>query len=454
MTTTSTTTTSPDDSAPRNITPPINIDMSGIYDLCHPGQGGDDRSASTSSSCMYGTTILSSLAPSSLTQSFQFQDDETRAKSDTAHASTTSSLSLSLNPSMVDSSVIIPSNSNLHRASLSQSSISSSGDISSCDVSYSSQCYAPELFANIGRSLILASASKNGNDDDGCDSLPELSGVTTSAAKGVKWWDQLQTDDDWDKFRASAHDCLNSLVAGEMKDMRHGKFSRESGSSVTKTLATKEITQQNSEGLFRVRQWLQGLYEAFTASAVGFISEESSVKTNYITSLVKEIVDIQQQLEKLPPAPPTLPEGFPLHDLPSESRDLLVQYRAHLDAWRREAMPQHDELSAKYGQCQEKLLAAIIDAEEAQFWGTKKDSVENEETIGVYVKEDECKTLGTVNDDGYVDVIEKDSPLWDEASETRLDLQSRCQLTLSAALVAALTAGAGFFLTLQSKRSR
>jgi len=451
---TSTTTTSPDDSASRNITPPMNIDMSGIYDLRHPGQGGDDRSASTSSSCMYGTTILSSLAPSSLTQSFQFQDDETRAKSDTAHASTTPSLSLSLNPSMVDSSVVIPSNSNLQRASLSQSSISSSGDMSSCDASHSSQCYAPELFANIGRSLMLASASKNSSDDDGCDSPPELSGVTASAAKGVKWWDQLQTDDDWDKFRASAHDCLNSLVVEEKKDMRHGKFSRESGSSMEKTLVTKEVTQQNRVGLFRVRQWLQGLFEALTSSAVGFVSEEKSAKTNYISSLVKQIVEIQQQLEKLPPAPPTLPEGLPLDDLPSESRYLLVQYRDRLDAWRREAMPQHEELSTKHVQCQEKLLAAIIDAEEAQFWGTKKDSMENEEKVVGYEKEDECQTLGTVNDDGYVDVIEKESPLWDEVSETRVDLQSKCQLTLSAALVAALTAGAGFFLTLQSKRSR
>ena len=80
--------------------------------------------------------------------------------------------------------------------------------------------------------------------------------------------------------------------------------------------------------------------------------------------------------------------------------------------------------------------------------------MENEEKVVGYEKEDECQILGTVNDDGYVDVIEKESPLWDEVSETRVDLQSKCQLTLSAALVAALTAGAGFFLTLQSKRSR
>lgn len=429
---------------------------------------GDDGSVSTSSS--HGRTILSSLAPSSLTHSFP-DDDEALADDGAVRVPMASSLSLSLNPSMVDSSVFIPARPylNLPRgAALSQSSVSS-GDASSCDASCSSRSRDPDLlFANIGRSLALASVSSGSNapSDDGTDSQleSEPTGVTTGAATGkaVKWWDQLQTDEDWDHFRASAHDYLNALVAEEMKEMKHDK-SVGDGRGPGKTSAIKEATKQNGESSSWVRQWLEGLYAAVAASAFGVDADETSLQTKHISSLVREMADVQRQLEGLPPPPPGLPEGLPLDALPAESRDLLLQYRDRLDAWRGEAMPRREELSARYVRCQEKLLAAIIDAEEAQFWSARGaakfpnedgDGVRNGGISGDCRAESKCHAFGAVNDDGYIEVIGNESPLWDDVTRTFSASQGKCQLTLGAALFAALTAGAGFLLTLQSKHSR
>ena len=62
-------------------------------------------------------------------------------------------------------------------------------------------------------------------------------------------------------------------------------------------------------------------------------------------------------------------------------------------------MPQREELSAKYVKCQEKLLSLIIDTEEQAFYRNNNSS------------------FGSMNDDGYVEVIEKTSPQWDSVND-------------------------------------
>lgn len=368
----------------------------------------DDRSASIS----MGATILSS-APSSPSRSLH--DDRTARGM---------IMSLSLHPSMVDSSVLVQS----------ETSSITSGDISLSDVSDST--LAPHVFANIGRSLMLASCASldTSGSEDASDAPSHTSRVAEAeSVKGAKWWDRLQTDEDWDDFRTKANDYLNALITEEIKELKGTGNSSGTCCSVNKA---PMVTQWNNEGYSKVKIWLQGLYESINATLTGITSKQDCMKTTYVSSLLKEIVDIQQHLDILPPMPPPLPKELSLDDLPSESRDLLIQYRERLDAWRREALPEHEELKVRYAQCQEKLLAAIIDAEEELF----------------YDKKGECNGLGTVNDDGYIEVVGKESQKWDDAGETLAISQSKCQLTLGAAFVAALTAGASFFLAMQSKR--
>ena len=402
-----------------------------IYDL-----RDDEQSALTS-----GTTILSSIPDS--------------GDGNNIILPIPSSLSsLSLNPSSVDSSLLANGNwIGLHEAS------SMSSDSLSSASSQSTPCFPPSLFANIGRSLVLASASSppadaNSGENNDCDTpSSKSSGVEPSRRgqenkrRGVKWWDQLQTDEDWDNFRARANDYLNALVADEMKDRKkfnqHGYEYNVDKMSAIKTTTQQESAQEDNRGLFKVRGWLQGLFEALTATTADISSQHNSKKTEYFSSLVKEAAEIQQQLDRMPSIPPTLPEELPLDDLPKESRELLVQHRTCLDACRGEAMQQREALSAKYSQCQEKLLAAIIDAEEEVFYSHEGKSKNQGWGEG---------SDNDINNDGYIEIAEKNSPFWDDVNEAVMNPQSKCQLTLRAALFAALTAGAGFFITLQSKR--
>lgn len=409
----------------------------------------DERSASTCS--MRGTTILSS-APPSLTETFP-EDRGDDGMNNELNAS-----SLSLNPSMVDSSVLVTSETSyadgywvgLHRASQSQSSMSSAScDISSVATSASATEY---LLANIGRSLVLASVSPHENDDDEndsgtCDTQSlSKSSKATSSAKGGKWWDELQTDEDWDNFRAKANAHLNSLVIAEMKGTEINE-SNANGYSVDEKPTNNGSAQHNNEGFSKIRLWLQGLYEAITATAPGFGPKNES--SSYLSTLIKEAADIRHQLDRLPPIPPKLPE-LPLDELSSESRDALVQYHASLGAWKGEAMPEREELTARYVQCQEKLLAAIIDAEEGFFYGGK-DTMLDKGTASCG-NDDDRNDFGASNSDGYIEVISKESPQYDEMSEAIMVSKSKCQLTLGAVIVAALTGGLSILLAMQSKR--
>ena len=120
-------------------------------------------------------------------------------------------------------------------------------------------------------------------------------------------------------------------------------------------------------------------------------------------------------------------------------------------------MPQHEALAVKYEQCQEMLLAAIIDAEETIFYERNNDGGDgNTRGCGSYNNKN---VLGAINEDGYIGVVGKDSVKWDviyEEHEEVIASQSKCQLTLRNTLVMALTAGvawgATIFLSLQPKQ--
>ena len=424
-------TTAPDDAAA------VSVD-SNLYDLRYDGDRSD-RSAST-----FGATILSSRQPSSSPQSAR-QDERIHVP--------LGSLSLSLNPSMVDSSVLLPeqrmegswAGRHEHSDASSVPSSLSSSDISSISSAGASRSdsrptfiFDTDLLANVGRSLVLASVASDG--DDSSDSESEAPLPKQHAAKGqpAQWFDQLRTEEDWERFRSRANEHLNALVEEEMRgQMNHSERGARKG-SVKKLPVVKECAPRNKEGF--LTSWWTGLHEALTGTSPGGAPEPVSESMDRLKSLVKEFAEIKQQLESLPPIPPTLPEDLPLEDLPEDSRDSMLQYRDHLSTWRGEAMPQREALHAKYAECHEKVLAAIIDREEELF---------HRRSQGARLRSD----FGAINDDGYIEVAERRAPVWDSV-ENVLVKRSKCQTTLIEVLVAALTVGAGFFVAMQSKRSR
>mmetsp|Transcript_5955 Transcript_5955/g.7741 ORF Transcript_5955/g.7741 Transcript_5955/m.7741 type:complete len:445 (+) Transcript_5955:78-1412(+) len=410
----------------------------------------DDVSVSTNTSSMTnGITIVSSAPPSSP----QSNRTDRVAGDGTADISLATSL-LSLNPSMIDSSVLVPAGTNtgehwigLHRSSRSQSSLSEMS--TSTGASYATPCSAPDAFDNIGRSLILASiaasnASTCGSEENDANSArSEETPEPEHNPKRVQWWDQLHTDADWDNFRTKANGILEEMISEEMKNMESDEGRVGIEYSVDKTsLIAKGCPAQNQEVFFRARQWLQGLYEALTATDTSS-SDNTSAKSKYVSTLVTEIIAIKREMGELPPVPPPLPQELNLHDLPAESRELLNQYRDNIDSLRQKALQEREGLTGRYAQCQERLLAIIIDTEEKLFWKSQDT-----------VYSDECNILGAVNDDGYIEVLGKKSPVWHDVDDEKVRTsQSKCQMTLRAALFAALTAGAGFLLTFQSKRT-
>ncbi len=341
------------------------------------------------------------------------------------------------------------------------SSIASASDISSDDIAsvissccgddnatYSTRGRAPEdAFGNIGRSLVFASAASMGGSSSVAseDYHHVTSGMVQSGVES-KWWDRLRTDEDWEVFRTKANEYMNTLILEEMRSLagnRPGRIDTLDCKSPEKTSAVvvKQDQQQPqvtaNHGF--LRWWLDGICKSIHATIARITSNDDSPPSKYVSALVKEIVDIQQQVERLPPMPPALPELLSMADLPPESREMLIQYSHSIDAWRRGVLPHQEDLAARYTRCQEKLLAAIIETEKKLFYDNG---------------DEHSNALGAINDDGYIEVVERNSSLWGVIiNESMNTSRGRCQIaTFSAALVAALTAGAGFFLTLQTKR--
>ena len=366
-------------------------------------------------------------------------------------------MALSLTPSMVDSSVLVPNETSTTGSSLSGSFLSSSdiiSMISSCDAASHSTPH-DDVFAisNVGRSLMLASVSSDTtarSENDINDTVPSKSKSTGMVMGAVGWWDNLKTDEDWDMFRTKANEYLNVLIAEEVKRLKNSGVGTEfsvdkttiingGGAKYRRTDITHSTQQQKQQQLQGLLKWFKAVYDSINATIEGITSSKDcdSLKTRYFSTLMEEIVDVQQKLEQLPPMPPSLPEELLLDELPTESRDILIQYRERLDAWRREVVPQHEVLTSKYVNCQEKLLSIIIDTEEEVFYNRGSGG------------DNSC--LGEINDDGYIAVADKQSHLWDGVDD-QLYTPSQSKFQVTTFLLAALTAGASFFVAMQAKR--
>ena len=361
----------------------------------------------TPSTASSGGTILSSAqtiqtANHSLNSADNHSDDPSSAGS---------TAPLSINPSMIDSSLtsFLSSLSNSHGSYDSVSSMSSQ----------STPRHSPDSYATIGRFL---------STDNDCDGISVLSLMTSAEEKGEasveKWWEQVE---DWDNFTADANNYIKLLILEEMKTK----------SDDSATNSNKCIQNHPFVGMWK---WFQGVYETITnATTAGSNQEKIDYgKVKYVSSLIKEIVAIQQELDELPREPPSLPEDLKLDDVPDHIRQKLIEHHARVNEWRNETMQPRERLEAKYAACQEKLLACIIDTEEELFWkkGAKQHS--------------DGKKWSSLNEDGYVEVASKRSPLWDDA-ETKC--QRKSALSQYATIIAACGVGLAVVLsTVLSKR--
>ena len=141
----------------------------------------------------------------------------------------------------------------------------------------------------------------------------------------------------------------------------------------------------------------------------------------------------------------------------ASQQHLLSRYRARLAEWRVCMIRRRKALQAEHDQCQEEILTAIIAAEETLFWRDKVvDGLLEEEKMDKLsndrIDEEDASLLGAVNDDGYVEVIGKESFRWDDASDALMTSQSNCSLTFRAACVAAATTFAGIVVAMHSRR--
>mmetsp|Transcript_6288 Transcript_6288/g.9823 ORF Transcript_6288/g.9823 Transcript_6288/m.9823 type:complete len:395 (+) Transcript_6288:106-1290(+) len=276
-----------------------------------------------------------------------------------------STVSLSVNPSMIDSSLssFLSSLSDSHASYDSVSSTSS----------HSSPWYSLE---SNGRFL---------STDNECDGISVLSLMTEkgeAALDGEKWWEQIE---DWDSFTADANNVLKLLILEEMKKKSADDATDNNGSL------------QNRPAFFGVWKWFQGLYEIITnATTTGSNQVEiDSERARYVSSLIKQIVAIKQELDELPGEPPSLPKDLTQDDVPDHIREKLLEHQARVNEWRNESMQPRERLEAKYAACREKLLACIIDTEEQLFW--KK---------GAKQQHSDDNKWSSLNDDGYVEGAE------------------------------------------------
>lgn len=217
-----------------------------------------------------------------------------------------------------------------------------------------------------------------------------------AALDGEKWWEQIE---DWDSFTADANNILKLLILEEMKKKSADDATNNNGSL------------QNRSAFFGVWKWFQGIYETITNATTAGSNQEKidSERARYVSSLIKQIVAIKQELDELPGEPPSLPEDLQLDDVPDHIRQKLLEHHARVNEWRNETMQPRERLEAKYAACREKLLACIIDTEEELFWKKGAKQMRNDDN-----------KWSSLNDDGYVEVVSKASPCWD-------DVETKCR---------------------------
>ena len=66
-----------------------------------------------------------------------------------------------------------------------------------------------------------------------------------------------------------------------------------------------------------IASWFRGLFK--------LSNSKLSSRARYITYLLTGITDIRRELERLPPAPPPLPEELALNEIPLKSREAIIR---------------------------------------------------------------------------------------------------------------------------------
>lgn len=422
----------------------------------HPVDEGvlDDRS---SSSTAYSNTIWASVPSStevSPSNAYSATDTISSAAEHLPSHPLTSSLTLSLEPTMIDSAVFSNFNEVASRANtnteeseeteldaLSFYSSISNSSISSCSVA-SVPDHSPYLFTNIGRALLQLSANENesinGVSTDDVSTYFQGRNFTTGRNNGKEWWSRFRTEEDWEAFAEMAAQYLSTLVSAELMEMDEN-IKRDRDPWIMKEASNSAVVYgcQRDSSFSMAKIWFHRIYNAITsvlgANSGGlYINKETQVRMNYISYLVKELAIVQQRLNTLPPIPPTLPPISALEELPEDTRMLLTQ---QCSAWRAETIKERELLELKESTYREEILSAIIETEEELFWS--KDSPK----------------LGSYTDDGYFQVTERNSPYWDEIDE-HVYISSRRKCQMSFRYLIALTAGAAGVasLLLQSKK--
>ena len=448
----------------------------------------DDDDYDSGGSLHGGVTILSSADPSTTT---------TTTTTNTTNANTNATAELSLGPSMVDLSALLllpppsscmssSSSSSLppesislerrrrrrrgsrRRARPSTSSTSTSpprslypppsyssfedrdngdeGEASSSIIPLTSAVSPPPPHTHSHRGLAATTtpakdvdrahvppASSSSSSSDAPDAA--ITAATAAAARGGSatggeggggagwWWERLRTDGEWDAFRADADDYIEALVAA---------------SSAAAAAAAGRGGPSFSAG------WLRGMLESLDATLSGGVdravdvpssSARASPRTGcHASHLVGEMLDIRRRLGERCPPPPR--RGWGATTAPHRRRN---------------------ELLAEYARCRERLLAAIVGAEEECLHG-----FEDADNCDDVRQRDDDNSLGGINDDGYVEVVGALSSRWDRCcADGSIDdvpplRTGKCQVVTlaAAALFAGLTWGAGILLALQRTRCR
>ena len=324
-----------------------------------------------------GVTILSSGVPSR-------KVDESESSS----YSIVSSL-LSLTPSLVDSSILIPDSASVDESCLTTASFGTSA----------ASALGESQATPTRESDIASTQPEATNGPDDYEGTRRSSSCRSRSNNSVSWWDQLQSEDDWDDFRKRANATMDSLIEEEMMGKEYDAVK-------------KGILRKARPSRPRSENWIGRLLESFSPPD----DRDQAQSGDVIAALVKELVALKLEVDSLP-APPSFPD-VEIDDLPSESKEALVRYQNNIQAWQER---QGKDLKRRLSLCKERLLAAIIDAERDFF---------------------EAGRTGEVNCDGYFEVRHN----FAEVARTRETSQTSCpNITLTAALVAAVTAGASLF---------
>ena len=388
--------------------------------------GSPDR---TSPSSIYSNTIWSSI-PSSSRVSEPSTSSGTVVDQPSNNAA--SSLVLSVDPALIDSSILStfnPSRNNeTELDALSFNSGISNSTISSCSVASVPE-QLPHSFTNIERALLQLSAYEN-------ESLGCCSGVSANAEfrKKEGWWSRFRTEEDWQAFTEKATHYLSALVHAELMEMNTKGFERDRDALRIKSASNDAVASYSCErDSYSIAMWLQKIYKAIT-SVLGLshtdLQTNNSVQTrmNYISYLVRELAIVEQRLNTIPPIPPTVPDAISLLDLSEDSRNLMIGYHS---AWRRESIRERELLELKQSTCREEILSAIIETEEELFW-TKNDR-DNDK-------------LGSYTDDGYFNVLARSPGYWGSIEDADYFSRKKCLSPWLLALTAGAAGIASFFL--------